>query len=59
MNVKYMTNEYMQLILSEIFDLIKEIEKYSVYNDDILNSEVYGMRKRAERIQAIISEDEV
>lgn len=59
MNVKYMTNEYMQLILSEIFDLIKEIEKYSVYNDDILNSEVYGMRRRAERIQAIISEDEV
>lgn len=59
MNVKYMTNEYMQLILSEIFDLIKEIEKYSVYNDDILNNEVYGMRRRAERIQAIISEEEV
>lgn len=59
MNVKYMTNEYMQLILSEIFDLIKEIEKYSVYNDDILNNEVNGMRRRAERIQAIISEDEV
>lgn len=58
MSIEYMTNEYIQLIIREIFDLLEELDKYSAYNDDILNHEVYSMRKRAERIKMMVTEEE-
>lgn len=55
---EYMTQEYIQLLLGQIFDLISELEKYSVYNDDIINHEVNVMKKQAAKIRLMVSEGE-